>query len=325
MPTVLVLAQARDSTADRVAAALHRRAVRVARIDTADFPAAIRLHARPDQPGPLTETVNWLDVDGERLDLAAVGSVYRRHPARFEFPAALSEPERRFATLESVAGWGGVLTAQPWRWLDAPGAVADASYKPRQISVAAQCGLRVPRTLITNSADEVRRFADEVGGPIVYKSLSTGLVVESDQLRIVYTTLVDPEDLDRLDQGRVGVCCHLFQEWVPKAHDVRLTVVGERSFSVAVHASSAAGRVDWRSRYDDLRYAPCDLPDDVAAGVRSYLERFGLRYAAFDFSVTPDGAWWFLEANPSGQWEWIEEETGVPITDAIADELVGTP
>lgn len=315
-PTVLVLAQAQDSTADRVTTALHRRAVPVARVDTAEFPAAIRLHARPDQPG----TLNWLEVSGQRIDLAAVGSVYRRHPARFAFPAALSAPERRFATSESVAGWGGVLTAQPWRWLDAPGAVADAAAKPRQISVAAQCGLRVPRTIVTNSAAEVARFADEVGGPIVYKSLSGGLVVESDQLRIVYTSLVDPADLD---EDRVGVCCHLFQEWVPKAHDVRLTVVGERCFPVAVHASSAAGRVDWRSRYDDLRYQPCDLPDDVAAGIRQYLERFGLRYAAFDFSVTPDGAWWFLEANPSGQWEWIEEQTGVPITEAIADELVG--
>lgn len=322
-PTVLVLAQTQDSTADRVAAALHRRAVRVARVDTADFPAAIRLHARPDQRGATTEPVNWLEIDGERIDLAAIGSVYRRHPARFEFPAALSESEHRFATLESVAGWGGVLTAQPWRWLDAPGAVADAAYKPRQISVAAQCGLRVPRTLITNSAADVTRFADEVGGPIVYKSLSTGLVVESDQLHIVYTSLVELDDLKNLDEDRVGVCCHLFQEWIPKAHDVRLTVVGERGFPVAVHASSAAGRVDWRSRYDDLHYEPCDLPDDVATGVAQYLKRFGLRYAAFDFSVSPDGAWWFLEANPSGQWEWIEQETGVPITEAIADELVG--
>ncbi|MHA6783204.1 methyltransferase domain-containing protein [Pseudonocardia saturnea] len=83
-----------------------------------------------------------------------------------------------------------------------------------------------------------------------------------------------------------------------------------RSFPVAVHASSAAGRVDWRSRYDDLRYETCDLPADVATGVAQYLKRFGLRYAAFDFSVTPDGAWWFLEANPSGQWSGSRRRPG---------------
>jgi hypothetical protein len=29
-----------------------------------------------------------------------------------------------------------------------------------------------------------------------------------------------------------------------------------------------------------------------------------------------------LEGNPAGQWEWLAEETGLPIADAIADELV---
>jgi hypothetical protein len=158
---------------------------------------------------------------------------------------------------------------------------------------------------------------------IVYKSLSTGLVVERDELRIVYTTMVDPDEFDERDRTGLAVCCHLFQAWVPKAHDVRLTVVGERCFPVAVHASSAPGRVDWRSRYDDLSYVPCALPDSVRDGVSAYLRRFGLRYAAFDFSVTPDGAWWFLEANASGQWEWLQEETGLPIAEAIADELMG--
>ena len=317
--TVLVIAQHADSTADRVVTELRRRAVRVARVDTADFPSSVRLHGRPDQAA----SASWLEAAGERIAFESVLSVYRRHPARFGFPAGLSDTERRFATDESVAGWGGLLTAQPWRWLDHPGAVADAAYKPRQISVAAEVGLRVPRTLITNDPDDVRKFAAEIDGPVVYKSLSTGLVVERDELRIVYTTLVDPNEFDALDRAGLAVCCHLFQAWVPKAHDVRLTVVGDHFFPVEVHASSAPGRVDWRSRYDDLSYVPCALPDDVRHSVRAYLRRFGLRYAAFDFSVTPDGDWWFLEANASGQWEWLQDETGLPITEAIADELIG--
>ncbi|MGH3567148.1 MAG: ATP-grasp ribosomal peptide maturase [Pseudonocardia sp.] len=314
-PTILILAQAQDTTADRIAAALGRRAVTVARVDTAEFPTAVRLQARPDQsPGP-----DWIEAGGNRIDLASVQSVYRRHPAQFRFPAAMSGPERRFAMLESVAGWGGVLSSQPWRWLDSPAAVADAGYKPRQIRVAAECGLRVPRSVVTNAGDHVRAFAAEVAGPIVYKSLSTGLVAEGDALKIVYTSRVD---LDDLDDNALGLCAHLFQEWVPKAHDVRVTAVGERLFPVAVHAGSEQARIDWRSRYDDLRYQRCEIPDDVRAGISAYLQRFRLRFAAFDFSATPDGRWWFLEANPSGQWEWIEDETGAPITEAIADELV---
>ncbi|HKR48609.1 MAG TPA: hypothetical protein VJT72_03325, partial [Pseudonocardiaceae bacterium] len=85
-----------------------------------------------------------------------------------------------------------------------------------------------------------RRFAAlesvyGVGGvlsaqPLVYKSLSTGVVTEQDEVRIIYTSRLTACDLD---DGVIALCCHMFQEWVPKAFDVRLTVVGDRCFAVA--------------------------------------------------------------------------------------------
>jgi hypothetical protein len=286
---VLVVAQAQDGTADRVIAALRARGAELARIDTADFPGALSLAATPDR----IDSPGWLCVRGCRIDLERVCSVYRRHPARFEFPAGMSAPERRFAMLESIYGLGGVLTAQPWRWIDHPGAVADASYKPRQLRVAAQCALSVPRSLVTNVGTRVREFAAEVGGALVYKSLSTGVVTEADQARIIYTSRVTAGDLD---DGAIALCCHLFQQWVPKAFDVRLTVVANRCFAVAVRTESSEARVDWRCRYDQLHYEVCETPGEVRCGVRAYLREFGLTFGAFDFSVTPDGRWWFLEA-----------------------------
>jgi D-alanine-D-alanine ligase-like ATP-grasp enzyme len=48
----------------------------------------------------------------------------------------------------------------------------------------------------------------------------------------------------------------------------------------------------------------------------------GLAFGAFDFVVTPDNEWVVLECNPEGQWGWIEENTGLPIADAIAKYLL---
>ncbi len=312
---MLVIAQAQDGTADLIVDALLTRDADVARIDTADFPGALSLAATPDR----VDSPGWLCARGRRIDLASVCSVYRRSPARFAFPDGMSEPERRFATLESTYGLGGALAAQPWRWIDHPGAVADAAYKPRQLRVAAQCGLNVPRSLVTNVGSRAREFAAEVGGALVYKSLSTGVVTEQDEVRIIYTSRLTADDLD---DAAIALCCHLFQQWVPKSFDVRLTVVGDRCFAVAVHAGSPEAEVDWRSRYGDLRYEVCETPGEVRCGVVAYLRAFDLTFGAFDFSVTSDGRWWFLECNPAGQWGWLAEETGLPIADAIADELV---
>lgn len=313
--TVLVVAQAQDATADLVIDALLVRGVDVARIDTADFPGSLSLAAKPER----LDSPGWLCSRGRRIDLASVSSVYRRQPAQFAFPTGMSAPEQRFATLECTYGLGGVLSAQPWRWIDHPAVVANAGYKPRQLRVAAQCGLTVPRSLVTNVGAQVREFAAGIRGGLVYKSLSPGVVTERDEVRIIYTSRVTVDDLD---DGSIGLCCHLFQEWVPKIFDVRLTVVGDRFFAVAVHAASLEATVDWRTRYDELTYEVCETPDAVRCGVIAYLRAFGLVFGAFDFSVTSDGRWWFLECNPAGQWGWIAKETGLPIAEVIAAELV---
>ena len=316
--TVLVLAQAQDWTADLVVDALLGREVDVARIDTGDFPGSLSVVATPER----VSAPGWLRYRDRRIDLASVFSVYRRQPAQFVFPAGMSAPERRFATLESTYGLGGVLCAQPWRWIDHPAVVADAGYKPRQLRLAVQCGLTVPRSLVTNVGAQAREFAAEVREGFVYKSLSPGVVTEQNEVRVIYTSRLTAEDLD---DDAIGLCCHLFQEWIPKAFDVRLTVVGDRCFAVAVHAGSPEAHVDWRARYDGLRYQVCETPEEVRCAVVAYLRAFGLTFGAFDFSVTPDGRWWFLECNPAGQWGWIAEETGLPIAEAIADELARAP
>jgi glutathione synthase/RimK-type ligase-like ATP-grasp enzyme len=51
------------------------------------------------------------------------------------------------------------------------------------------------------------------------------------------------------------------------------------------------------------------------------VQKLGLRYAAIDLIETPKGDFVFLEANPNGQYSWLENDLGLPISDAIASEL----
>ncbi len=47
-----------------------------------------------------------------------------------------------------------------------------------------------------------------------------------------------------------------------------------------------------------------------------------LVYGAIDMRLTPDGEYVFLEVNPAGQWLFIEERTGQPITATLANHLL---
>jgi glutathione synthase/RimK-type ligase-like ATP-grasp enzyme len=231
----------------------------------------------------------------------------------------MSVDARKVAEREARLGFGGLLAALPCRWLSPPGNAAEAEYKPLQLRIAAESGLSVPRTLITNDPDAAKCFADDTGR-LVYKPFYPVRGTVEGRTAAVYTSIVDPQHLPHPD---IATTAHLFQEWIPKVHEVRLIAVGQRIFAAEIHTDSERGHVDWRSDYESHTYRVCDPPADVAAGVRRLLDRLGLPYGAFDFVVTPQGQWVFLEVNPSGQYGFIEVATGLPITAAIADYLEG--
>lgn len=155
----------------------------------------------------------------------------------------------------------------------------------------------------------------------MYKPLGGGFHRDNDDnLTLIYTTPVTAESFD---DAEISATSHAFQTFIDKTHDVRVTAVGPRVLGVAIHSTSQAGRIDWRSDYNSLRYTETPVPDAIRNSIGRYLRRFKILYGAFDFSVDRDGDWWFLECNSNGQWGFIAEATGVPIASAIADLLTG--
>lgn len=71
-----------------------------------------------------------------------------------------------------------------------------------------------------------------------------------------------------------------------------------------------------------MAYETVTLPDEITAKILAFMKPLGLVYGAFDFIVTPDGRYVFLEVNPGGAYMWVEAATGLAITPAIADALI---
>jgi glutathione synthase/RimK-type ligase-like ATP-grasp enzyme len=187
--------------------------------------------------------------------------------------------------------------------------------------VAAAVGLTVPATLVTNDAARVRQFAEQVG-ELVVKPLAEPSIAEAGGLTVAYTRRLTGTDYR--DLAGVQTTAHLFQRWIEPLYAVRLTVVADRLFPVAIHPGSAAARVDWRSDYAALSYEVVDCPQPVTDGVQRFMAEFGLVFGAFDFVVEHGTAqWYLLECNAGGQWGWVAEACGLPIVEAICHELTG--
>lgn len=295
---------------------LNRRGVPLFRCDAAEFPEGLSVSA--ELAGRYWS--GHLRSLRRRLDLDDITGIYYRRPTAFEFHPGLSENERRWAATQARLGFGGLLASLD-RWLNHPHDIGYAEYKPVQLRKATACGLPVPRTLVTNNPETAQAFVAEVGR-CVCKPFGGSGVSDTAGFRQVFATAVTA---DQCHDANIPRTMHLFQQWIPKDHEIRLTVVDGDFFAARIDAASDAARVDWRADYMSLSYTPTETPGLVRSRVSALLDALGLRFAALDFVVDPDGQWWFLECNPNGQWAWIEDETGMPIASTIADALEGRP
>jgi glutathione synthase/RimK-type ligase-like ATP-grasp enzyme len=282
----------------------------VVRFDAADFPSGLVVTGRLGESWDVR-----LRLDDQEVRLANIRGAYYRRPTRFGCRLA-DEREQDWAQSEARAGLGGLLLTSV-AWLNHPHRCGYANYRPVQLQAACRAGLAVPATLITSDPARAREFAAEQG-ELIYKPMTH---VPPSRGRVLYAVPVTERDLNGEAGEAIAGTMHLLQRRIRPEYAVRLTAVDGRMFAAAIHPHSEAAAVDWRSDYDALSYAVIEPPADVVRGVRDLMSELGLRFGAIDFLVTPTGEWYFLEINPNGQWAWIEQETGLAISSAIADAL----
>ena len=80
--------------------------------------------------------------------------------------------------------------------------------------------------------------------------------------------------------------------------------------------------MDWRRYAPKMRYEVARLPRRVKDGCVKVVRELGLDYSGVDLIETPDGEHVFLEANSLPAWLWLEDETRLPMTRAIAGRIL---
>jgi glutathione synthase/RimK-type ligase-like ATP-grasp enzyme len=260
-----------------------------------------------------------IETDGRIVSFEDIGSVWYRAYRASGFPAGFNAEQRQFAEQEAEMALEALPAVTNWQWINDPRYHRQARWKPAQLSTARRLGLAIPQTVISNDPDKVRAFCEQYGPDVIYKPLS-----QSSDLapgKAIFTGLVTPEASSSLDLIRHTP--GIFQKLIPKAYEVRLTVVADKMFAARILSQEKEQtKIDWRVAPYDVKHEPVEVPQDIRYLVTAFMTEFKLVYSCLDFIVTPDGQYVFLESNPGGQYLWVEYLTGLPITEAIADALL---
>jgi hypothetical protein len=322
---LLVLSSADDEHIPLVTSKLDARGANYVWFDSTDFPAYSDLAVLTDETGRASRRLWW---DGRECDLAEVTAVWHRRPG---VPAqsrkAGDRTARDLAEHASRDFLEGVWETLECLWLPAKPAIdRRAQNKLWQLALARGMGLDIPKTLVTNRPQEFLKFYSDLRGNVISKSLNNfPFLHEGGGYPGIYTRPVYRRDVVRFKSIKQAPV--IFQEYVPKRVEVRATIVGREVFAAEIHSQERPStRHDWRHFHDErVPYRVHSLPESIARLLIALTRRLGLCFGAVDLIVTPSGRYVFLEINPNGQWGFIEELTGLPIADALADLLVHAP
>lgn len=319
--TVLVITHSQDSASiPTVMDMLRDAGETVFRLDTDQFPTDVQLDIYYRNG---TEQIIITSEQGS-FTLNEVSAVWNRQLRVGEaLPTTLDSQIRNVSLKESQRTILGMTASLRCFQLDPLVNIYRAERKQLQLQVAQQLGLEIPQTLITNCPAAVKEFAETCENGLVVKMQSGFSVQRDGQEKVMFTNPVTPNDLEHLDG--LSLCPMMFQEQILKALELRVVIVGKELFTAAIASQKfEQSRYDWRrqvlSLVDD--WQPYSLPQEVEAKLLSMMNYFGLNYGAIDLILTPDNRYVFLEINPCGEFSWLDNMVGLPISQAIANLLL---
>lgn len=250
---------------------------------------------------------------GETVGPAAVADadliVVRGMPGGSQPERWLQEVIFRMNLLGRIANRGG-------RVINSPRSLEVAIDKHLTLCHVAATGLTVPATLVVQDAAAALAAWEHLGGDCLLKPLfgsrGRGLMRLRSAAEVKVAT----------NSPAVARSCggiFYIQQFIPHpGWDVRILVVGDRSFAMRRHA--AAG--EWRTNLTCGGHAePFVAPDAWVDQARQAAAAVGTEIAGVDLLPTVDGSVVVLEVNGVPGWRGLEAATEADITGTVADYL----
>ncbi|MBU1700011.1 MAG: hypothetical protein KJ970_03430 [Candidatus Eisenbacteria bacterium] len=301
---ILIVTNKKDYTADFLILELKRQGEKYVRFNLEDFPQHIRLAWKLNN-GVVDGQISFPNLN---VEFSEIHSVWYRRPVLPRPDPNIRNPAAyEFAASESQASLDGIWRTLDCFWVSHPDNLRKAESKLLQLKIAAKIGFSVWPTLLTNDPTIGKEFFQDQEENIIYKPINRAQLTRDGRVDLIYTNPVKSNHLPEFD--RISLAPSLFQKYVPKKAEIRVTVIGNRIFAVELDSQSQIESIhDWR-RGDTakIRHGSHQLPLETENACRALVKELGLAFGAIDLILTPKGEYVFLEINPNGQWAWIQQ------------------
>lgn len=195
----------------------------------------------------------------------------------------------------------------PCLWANAPAPARDAENKLLQLKCARAHGLSIPPTLVSNDPTAIAAFIAR-HQRVVYKAFMPHTWKDAaGRIFNVSVPVLEPDTV--VDDAGLRLCPGIYQKFIEKRADLRVTVIGAQMFAVRIQRDDGKAFIDWRPRtgMDDCIALPCSLPQATVDRLQALMQSLGIVYGAIDLVEDHDGGLHFLEVNQGGQFLFVQE------------------
>ena len=213
----------------------------------------------------------------------------------------------------SVSALAAIVRSEGIEWLTQLDVFGAAENKPLQYQRAAQAGVPIPEWVVTTDANAL-----PTEGEWVSKPLGRGSFIDDKGGGWVVPTAA--VDLRKHRQELIRVPFLLQRQILATIH-ARVVTVGVPPSCTVQSATLAASELplDWRlAEAGHLGFTATPAPARVHALAVKATTALDVGYSAQDWICDQDGAWWFVDLNPAGQWLFLPPEVAHAVTAAIA-------
>jgi len=298
---ILILGGEDDAHAVHMLHHLRQRDADVELWDSRWFPSSMTVAFDPE-----TGSGRLRLPGGRVLAFDEVTAVYWRCYNQVAVPHLRDDGQALIAGNDSRSLFESLLIHWKTRWVNGWDAFQLHQTKPAALAMVAALGVPVPRTLLGNDPHAVREFAERVPKAI-FKPVQGG----------AHTLRLAKEHLSDANLGNLAYAPVTLQEEI-EGTNIRVFIAGERVLACEVKT----GEVDFRED-PDPKIVPHLLPKAVEEHCRDAAAVLRLCWTGIDLRLDADGRYVFLEANPSPMFVGFQARSGLPLTEALADLLMG--
>jgi len=317
---ILIISNSAEPTTDMVIDWLISKGANFARINSEDI-------TQLEIGNSLQVGNNNVHIAGTSFNLDEINVVwYRRWYAysNMQIPGGIPHRQQLIYELREEAteiGYYLFLLLSGKIWLSDP-FITKKHNKLFALKIAAECGLPIPQTLVTNCREELCKFYSPDAEEIITKPVGDPYVYTDTDGKMYkpFTNVINKESLQQIGDY---FFTSLFQKRVQAAHEIRVFYLDGYFYATAImHAETVDIKLSVGFLGDKINMIPYQLPRETEEKLRLFMQRMHLNSGSIDIIKDHQGNHVFLEVNPIGQFMGYSLPANHGLAEKVANWLI---